>query len=338
MFKAAMQSYLRYRRAQLQRPPRLRSSSRPAPQRKIYFLCPDHRPPAGGIRTIYRLVDLLNDGGHSAAVLHSRPGFSVTWFDHSTTIVYAREVVVNRRDILVVPEIYGPFLHELPREPALIVFNQNAYLTFSGSSPGRELYRDVSALLTVSQDNAEYLRFAFPQIPVDIIRPSIPAEIFSRSEGIPQRRIAYMPRRRREDVDQVFGILGSRLNGWEPVPLDGLSQRATANSLRECPLFMALSQREGFGLPPAEAMAAGCYVVGFTGLAGREYFLPEFCRPVEEDNVRDLAMALAEEMLRYEREPERVRTDGARASQYIHSNYSEQRERSDLLRFFSGLP
>jgi glycosyltransferase involved in cell wall biosynthesis len=36
-------------------------------------------------------------------------------------------------------------------------------------------------------------------------------------------------------------------------------------------VFLALSRLEGFGLTPLEAMAAGCVVVGFTGIGGREY-------------------------------------------------------------------
>jgi glycosyltransferase involved in cell wall biosynthesis len=46
-------------------------------------------------------------------------------------------------------------------------------------------------------------------------------------------------------------------------------------------VFLSLSDRDGFGLPPAEAMACGCYVVGYSGGGGREFFDPSYCDPVE---------------------------------------------------------
>src|SRR6478672_6548220 len=101
----------------------------------IYFIAPDVARPSGGVRTIYRSVDLLNGAGTAAAVLHTRRGFRCQWFDNETRVVYP-PVRVGAADVLVIP---AQFLAQLPSvAPGVrkVIFNQNAYRTFR-SSTGR---------------------------------------------------------------------------------------------------------------------------------------------------------------------------------------------------------
>ncbi|HEX6870460.1 MAG TPA: hypothetical protein VF163_05125, partial [Micromonosporaceae bacterium] len=110
----------RERRRRIPPPVRLDPDHTGAPV--IYYLSPDDDRPSGGIRNLYRHVDLLNQEGIPAAVMHHRPGFRCTWFDNQTRTAYATTVRVGLRDILVVPEFYGPGLGHLPAEPRKVVF------------------------------------------------------------------------------------------------------------------------------------------------------------------------------------------------------------------------
>lgn len=142
-----------------------------------------------------------------------------------------------------------------------------------------------------------------------------------------------MPRKRANDARQVLRLLAAHgsLEGWEVVPIADRTEAATAGLLRSCAIFLSFSAQEGFGLPPAEAMACGCYVVGFPGLGGREYFGPAFSSPVEEGDVLAFAKATAAVL---ENDPATLAKRARSASAYVLSRYSLNDQCEDLLAFF----
>ncbi len=319
------------------RPPAIRTGPKGGPA-TIYYLCPDYQVPSGGIRAIYRHVDVLNAAGLNAAVLHHRDDFACRWFEHSTRIFGAPSVTLSAADVLVVPEVYGPFLRRLPREPRLVAFSQNAYLTFehlpAGDIPPYEIFE---AAMTVSPDSAEYLRFAFPGLDARVVPNAVDPAVFHPAIDPPPRRLALMPRKRPSEAEEILALIGQRLRGWEVVRIEGASEAETANALRSAPLFLALGRREGFGLPVAEAMASGCYVVGFSAFGGRELFDPSFSTPVEDGDVLGAARALAEAIERYERDPSAVRSAGALAGEHVRGRHSLERQVEALLGFYAEL-
>lgn len=52
--------------------------------------------PRGGNKQIYRHVELLDEAGIEARVLHQRSGFSCTWFEHKAPLAYLGEHAVRR--------------------------------------------------------------------------------------------------------------------------------------------------------------------------------------------------------------------------------------------------
>jgi glycosyltransferase involved in cell wall biosynthesis len=139
---------------------------------RLLYLCPDYIAPSGGIRVIYRHVDILSRNGYDAFVVHEREGFRCTWFENSTPVLgwssrrYGGDRSLVRRagrhlrrgfrhvppdrlflhlherpafalgadDVLVVPEMFGPRLAEIGAGSPKVIFNQNAYFTFKGYS------------------------------------------------------------------------------------------------------------------------------------------------------------------------------------------------------------
>ena len=61
-------------------------------QNRLLFICDDVNTPTGGIKQIYRQVDVLNANGFNAYVLHRHYGFKCTWFANETQIAYSYPV------------------------------------------------------------------------------------------------------------------------------------------------------------------------------------------------------------------------------------------------------
>ena len=339
LYRRATEASERQSRARLVIPVEDRPSDRPA----IYFLTPDYQEPAGGIRVIYRHVDILNDGGIPAFVLHQRRGFRCNWFENQTQVVDVTEARIRQGDLLVVSELDVDLLYRLPPGTRHVIFNQNSHLTWRRASSGTTNHyicdRDLAAVVTVSQHNQDMLQYAFPGTPVHRIRLGLDAALFHAGPISRGRRIGYMPRRGREDAAQVFEMLYGRgvLDGWDIVSLSGLSHQGVAEALRTTRIFLAFTSQEGFGLPAAEAMACGNYVIGQHGYGGQEFFLPEFSAAIAPGDTFGFAEAVEAAILQDGHTPGCCAERGRRASRFILSEYTADRERRDVTMLYAGL-
>ncbi len=300
----------------------------------IYFLCPDYTPPAGGIRKIYRYVDILNAAGTPACVLHQASPFRCDWFDNDTMIRYMGEVTPRHHDLLVIPEIFGPHAMRLSPGVPRVILNQNAYNTFvpyPESYTGPYAHEEAKGIIVVSEDNANYLRLAFPDVPVHRIVYAIDPDRYHYDPAVKKRQLAYMPRKNREDATQVLHILRARGLDLPIVPIDGASEEDAARILRESAYFLSFGHPEGFGLPPAEAMACGCVVIGYHGNGGREFLRPPYAHPVETGDIVAYVCAV-EQVLRQD-----PAGQAQRAADYIHQHYTVEKERESVLRIFQGV-
>jgi Glycosyl transferases group 1 len=322
--------------------PRLRvSDGRPDTAPTAWFICPDWDRPAGGIRKQYRAVDVLNGAGVSAAIVHKRAGFACSWFDHETRVVAAGELAVCPGDAIV-----GPSILDLPPGVPQVIFNQNAYVTLDSlvdvgpaAAAPYVANPDLAMVTVVSEENAKLLRYAFPGAPVRRVHYGLDPTIHYPSGEPRPRRIAYMTRRRAGDAAKVLALLDRRgaLDGWEVAAISGKSETEVADILRGSRIFLSFSELEGFGLPPLEALACGCLVVGFNGFGGREFFRAPFATAVEDGDVASYARAVEDVMRRVERDPAGADADAAAGVSFAQENYSLEVELQDLLDVFGPL-
>jgi glycosyltransferase involved in cell wall biosynthesis len=107
-----------------------------------------------------------------------------------------------------------------------------------------------------------------------------------------------MPRKRAADVMLIREIFRRRFGhehgdvAW--VAIDGAGEAEVARILGESEVFLSMNHLEGLGMPPLEAMAAGCQVAGFTGGGGDDYATPENGFWIAENDHLGCAFALAE--------------------------------------------
>ncbi len=322
----------------------------------IHVLCPDHNKVSGGVRMLYRHVDVLNRAGFNATILHQIPGFRCAWFGNSTRVTYLPEVRLSRDDMLVVPEIFGPNMLALGAVPNIgrdvrkVIFNQGCYLTFLGETTESVLRPDFTtayskckrgeyvAAMVVSEDSRHYLTYAFPGLPVYRIHNAINADVFRLGEA-KKPQICFMPRRHPEDAVQVLGMLNARgvLRDFSVVAIDKMSEVEVSNVMRESMIFLSFGYPEGFSLPPAEAMACGCVVVGYHGMGGAEYFKPDFSFPIAINDIVGYAQTVEALLVQWKRDPTPLVEMGQRASSYIRATYSSDRQRADIVAIWSEL-
>ncbi len=339
----------------------------------IYFLTPDYSAPSGGVQVIYRHVDILNSNGIPAFVLHRTMGHRCNWFENHTPVVCwdqsvqrrayfklrkylqperpreiflrgAKALAIGSGDFLALPEIYGPELAEIGPGVPKVILNQGCYLTFQGypldSRPIVTPYghADVKGILINSEDGLGYLRYVFPNQPVTRFHLAIDPALFSYQRE-KKRQICYTPRKNELAVRQVVNILKARnaLNGFELVPFSGLPQAKVAKLLQESALFLTFGQYEGFGLPPAEAMACGCITIGYHAGGGREFMKPEFSFPIPSGDVISYAETIEEVIMNYDVEPDRFAAMGKAASDFILATYTPQRETEDIVGFWRSM-
>src|SRR5262249_58734909 len=102
-----------------------------------------------------------------------------TWFPNAPRVEYIDEARLRLTDFLVAPEVLGPTLNEIGKGLPTVIYNQNAYNTFRhyslDLSDTTTAYRSpqVVGCIAVSEDNRQYLEYAFPGLNVRRLHYSI---------------------------------------------------------------------------------------------------------------------------------------------------------------------
>jgi glycosyltransferase involved in cell wall biosynthesis len=255
---------------------------------RLFYFCFSHNRPSGGIKQIYRHVDILNRHGFDAQVLHSDRDFRVTWFENQTRTTDIQRFQHDvQTDIIVVPEDLGTGMVRIPGRK--VIFNQNAYYGFASFGEEAEtsypyLDPEILGVFTVSEHNAEYLRFAYPGANVLRIWYGVDRQRFSRCP-LPnkQKQIACIVKNQLE-LYTLYHILRSRarqglnaLDEYRWVFLGDRTEADVARILHDSLALIFLSTSEGLPLTPLEAMLSGCLVAAYDAGPLPEY-LPTACR------------------------------------------------------------
>lgn len=313
---------------------------------RVGVLCPDHNTPSGGIRILYRQVDILNRHGVEAFILHSKVGFRCSWFENSTKTDSLQRILRGGQrpefDYVVVPEIYGASVIPRLKGYKKVVFSQSWCYTFQdyrlGATLGETLYGDPEtvAVMASSEYIADYLSFAFPKLKVSRVHCSLNPEIFGH-QSEKKKQICYMPRRNADDAKQVINILGFRgaLGDFKVVQIEGRNEREVAKILKESLIFLSFGHPEGFSLPPAEAMACGCIVIGYHGFGAKEFMKPDTSFPIEAGDIPAYVRAVERVITDLNKDPDCLGGMTKSASEYVLNRYAPSQEESDLVGFWS---
>ncbi len=336
-------------------------------KQKLYFICTENKEPIGGIKQLYRQVDILNKNGFNAFIVHRKKGFRHKWFQNNTKIIYnlaifnkideifkkkvkplkiIKNYIRTKKDdpiddngILIIPEIFGPYISSINNKIQKVIFNQNCYYTFNNcsldESKNNPIYLDEKFLasIVVSEDSKKYLEYSFPKSITHRIHLGINTNKFFYNKASKKKQIAFMPRKLEDDIIQIINILKikSNLGNWDFVAIHNKTEDEVATILNESSIFLSLNHREGFGLPPAEAMASGCIVIGYAGQGGKEYFSPNFSFKIDEGNIIQFVEKIEEVAVMFNNNNTNLLEMQENASIYISENYNLLKEEESIV-------
>jgi len=307
------------------------------PRQTIYVFAPDLAHPLGGMRMLYRHVDILNANGFEAFIVHTSREFKLDWFEYETPVLRG-PVKMKSDDIAVFSEIGGLKIAEWAAGKRKVIFNQNAYYTFTRYPLGGHvktpyLHPEVIATIVVSEDSMQYLEWVFPELPIYRIRYSINPRLYYPPKEPKKKQICFMPRKNVDDAKQVLYMLRYRkkLAGWTIREIDNVSEVQAAEIIRESAVLMSFGAPEGFGLPVAEAQAGATIVVGYHGNGGREILTSEYGFPIEVGQILAYGQTLERVLEEYSRDPTRLNEMAKKAAELMRKEYSQAAETESIV-------
>ncbi len=218
----------------------------------------------GGVKKAFHCADALTAAGYPCAVA-TPDGLRPAWFE-SHADVTTHDVLAARctadDDVLFSCPADSAFVDTLPARRRIVHMQGAATAADRALFHWSRGYEFISHGLHMSFELQRAGRVA-PYVPM-----GIPAVFHWRGEPRTPLRIVAMPRKGAEVLRFVEAALP---DGAELVTIDGAPERAVADTLKGADIFLAISTSESFGLPPLEAMCAGCCVVGFPGVGGFEF-------------------------------------------------------------------
>jgi glycosyltransferase involved in cell wall biosynthesis len=340
---------------------------------RVLFLVPGIHSPGGGTKVFFQFITCMRDAGVQAAPVYNNARYRYIYSDYSGESYYLPDLAFWPENVSLKTRlkfrwewrVRPPFLSKTPhpqlelREDDVIVHPEFVYdLTTCRFPRNRNvlLAQDVFGLLRAharsvqggrheavpmegvittseaSTATAAYLGYKnIGRVPLTV--EAAPIESLDAPK---KKQIAFMMRKRPDDIALMRLLLQGdpALSDYSLVPIDRVSNDELRKILRDSLFFLSFSRQEGFGLPPAEAMAAGCITVGFTGVGGEEYFTPENGFPIKDGDIVDFAQTISNLAKEYDRDPTRLDDLRMAAAKNIRARYSEDSTRAALLAYW----
>lgn len=272
--------------------------------------------PIGGVKVSLQHCLLLREMGFDVYPLCMGRyrgdffGFDLEYLDYNQI---KRQITDS--DILVFPE-YLANMHSKFPVGVKVIFVQNWMFIYKPSD-GDELTDTTYANLGYDHIICcgDYMYDCLKpedQMITHMVKNYIDHDRFTAGSFRQEYRLLAMPRKNKKDLDAIIGKITKR--GWDIVFADNLSESELIKEYQKADVFLATGYPEGFGLPPIEAMACGCAVVGFTGRGANEFMIHEKTALVAEDGDTDMAASLLDRLFDDKGLKERLRECGQEAA------------------------
>lgn len=294
------------------------------------------KKPLGGVKVILQHCVLLKTMGFNVTAVRMGE-YEGNFFNYDLNIEAYSTVVsmMNDDDLVVIPEVIQNKVTLFPRQKKILFAQAWSFLYQLHPIDDQKVfgsYFDIgfNYILTCS----DYIHNYFNNEPQDNIiqvKNFIDHKVFQENPLLRKtNRLLFMPRKNKKDIDKI--IAGISHLPIEIAFADGLSQEELVIEYQKSDYFVATGYPEGFGLPPLEAMACGCVVIGFTGRGADEYMIHNDTALVAQDGDTETVVMHIKNIINNNVLKERIRLNGVLISKkYNINNTSKQ-----LSDFYNG--
>ena len=304
--------------------------------KRIRYILRAFDKPFGGVQQSRRHVKMLVEAGYDAAIVTDSLS-DAHFYDIDVPTILEGDFKPAADDICVLPEGWHNHYVSFKDTPAQkICFCQNHYYVNRGFAEGQNFATfGIETVMCCSRVVANHLERVYGVADVTVVPCGIDIPSSVRTQKF--LNITFMPRKSGVDgmvIRDIFRRKNPDLAGMRWVSVDGRSHADVMNILSHTAVFLSLSRREGFGLPPLEAMSHRTLVVGFHGDGGREYATPRNGYWIDEGDLVGCADALAD-AVRLLKAGRREVLDKLDQGQATAARYDRANMREKLLAFWS---
>jgi hypothetical protein len=236
---------------------------------RIVYLSWPAREISGGIKAAFQHVELLNEGGLEAIVA-TEDAAAPSWFETSAPVCGLGKVRAD--DVLVFPENSAQLLQGFASRPnAKLVFCQSPLLAWQGLGTLPSCAdAGISHIMCPSHTVLHFCRSRFRGVKLGYTPFHIDPSRFACT-GTKTLQIACVPRKRPNEfraIVDLFRALYPQHRRLDWVYLHQASEAQVAKAMGQSAVFLSLARLEAHGMTALEAMASGCIVAGYSGVAG----------------------------------------------------------------------
>jgi len=241
--------------------------------------------PSGGIKRLYQHVEILNQNGFSAFILHFKKEFKINWFTSNAPVIYLDDnPPFNPNDTIVFPEGLSAIIKKFRNLPFKKVVIALSHSYIFPSIPLGESWKDygVEAVITPSKTIKDLISWSMGIENIFHIGTSIDHQIFNFDPKNKILKISYIKRKDSgtEIIEKIIKSKNSIYRDIKFEKIEDLPLLDYAEVLKTSDIYITTSPHEGINRSVLEAMACGCICLGYHGIGSKDYI----CESGENQN------------------------------------------------------
>jgi hypothetical protein len=265
-------------------------------KRAIFGMINNDKRPVGGIKVIFQAVGGLRRAGVDACILSEKS--IPSWLQDNALAADAVILDANQpqridlTDLYVATDSFGAHRRELllSRGKRAVIFFQNHTALRANTEINWAEFVETPCI-AVSHFTARALAEAgFKD--VTVISPGIDPAVFKPARH-KVHQLCFMSRKWPQITTALQRQFGQKVR---LVEIDGQPEAKVAEIMATSTIFVGLGRNEGLGLPPLEAMAAGCLLCGFAAEGTLDYARPENGFWAKEGDIEGCMAAVSSAM------------------------------------------